>query len=197
MILWGPPGCGKTSIAKLLGKDRAFKMVNQPNIADVKSALQSFKFSKQKGILFVDEIHRFTKSQQDVFLDVEKGEYILIGATTENPSFRLNNALLSRCKVYPLDKLNDSEILQVLRNASIKTESAPFDEKYLTRIVPICNGDARIALNHLKHLLDWIKTRGDIDEDGLRIILQRNHFTYDQSGEEHYNLISAFHKVQF
>jgi putative ATPase len=213
MILWGPPGSGKTTLAMIIATTTgaqflAFSAVLS-GVKEIKEVIQEaeeeWKYSRRRTILFVDEIHRFNKAQQDAFLPhVEKGTIILIGATTENPSFEVISPLLSRTKVFTLQSLREEEIELILKRAL--TDSERGLGKYQTAIEPevikgICqlaNGDARAALNTLEMLV--LTTSPDkegirrIKKEDLKEILQRKAYLYDKSGEEHYNLISALHK---
>ena len=213
MILWGPPGSGKTTLAMLIASMTrarfiAFSAVLS-GVKEIKEVIQEaqeeWKYQRRRTILFVDEIHRFNKAQQDAFLPhVEKGTIILIGATTENPSFEVISPLLSRAKVFALRALNEEEI-ELLLNRALKDAERGLGEyrtemevEVIKRISRMVNGDARIGLN----TLEMIVMTAPPDENGVRQItienleevLQRKTFLYDQSGEEHYNLISAFHK---
>ncbi len=213
MILWGPPGSGKTTLAMLIASMTrarfiAFSAVLS-GVKEIKEVIQEaqeeWKYQGRRTILFVDEIHRFNKAQQDAFLPhVEKGTIILIGATTENPSFEVVSPLLSRAKVFTLRALNEEEI-ELLLNRALKDAERGLGEyrtemevEVIKRISRMVNGDARIGLN----TLEMIVMTAPPDENGVRQItienleevLQRKTFLYDQSGEEHYNLISAFHK---
>jgi len=213
MILWGPPGSGKTTLAMLIasvtsGHFIAFSAVlsGVKEIREVvREAGEEWKYQKRRTILFVDEIHRFNKAQQDAFLPhVEKGTIILIGATTENPSFEVISPLLSRAKVFTLRALNEEEIEVILKRALSNQERGlgqyptEVEEEVIKRISRMVNGDARIALN----TVEMIVLTTPPDQSGIRKIttknleevLQRKTFLYDKSGEEHYNLISAFHK---
>ncbi len=213
MILWGPPGSGKTTLAMIIAsmtgaRFAAFSAVLS-GVKEIKEVIQEageeWKFNKRRTILFVDEIHRFNKAQQDAFLPhVESGTIILIGATTENPSFEVISPLLSRTRVFALNALTEEEIEVVLKLGLTDTERGL--GKYTTVIEPevmegicrIANGDARIGLNTLEMVV--LTTPPDeqgvrhIGKENLEEVLQRKAFLYDKSGEEHYNLISAFHK---
>ena len=213
MILWGPPGSGKTTLAMIIASTTgaqflAFSAVLS-GVKEIKEVIQEaeeeWKYSKRRTILFVDEIHRFNKAQQDAFLPhVEKGTIILIGATTENPSFEVISPLLSRTKVFTLQSLKEEEIELILKRALADRERGL--GKYQTAIEPevikgICqlaNGDARAALNTLEMLVLTTPPDGEgirrIKKEDLKEVLQRKAYLYDKSGEEHYNLISALHK---
>jgi putative ATPase len=213
MILWGPPGSGKTTLAMIIASTTGAQFVGFSAVLSgvkeikevIKVANEEWKFRKKRTTLFVDEIHRFNKAQQDAFLPhVEKGTIVLIGATTENPSFEVISPLLSRTKVFTLNPLTEEEIEMILnRGLSDKERGLG---KYPTVIEPevikgICqlaNGDARGGLNTLEMLV--LTTSPDekgfrhIKKDDLREVLQRKAYLYDKTGEEHYNLISALHK---
>ena len=203
LIFWGPPGVGKTTLAKIIAKETksAFYELSAvtSGIKEIKEIIEKSKLNKMnnvKTILFVDEIHRFNKIQQDAFLPyVESGDIILMGATTENPSFSVNSALLSRSKVYVLKSLDEKDIIKILKNAIDKYY--PFkkiDDDCLKKIVNISSGDARMALNTLENVMNLKSNKKKITKDDLNSILQSKTFLYDKNGEEHYNLISALHK---
>lgn len=211
MIFWGPPGVGKTTLARIIAnRTRAsfidFSAVTSgiKEIKDVMKQAENHRLSGMKTIVFVDEIHRFNKAQQDAFLPyVEKGSIILIGATTENPSFEINSALLSRCKVFVMQALTVKDMQKLLRHAL--TDKRGFgdcvihiEEKLLDAIAVFANGDARTALN----TLDMAVLNGEIELDGSITVREemleqctgQKMLLYDRNGEEHYNLISALHK---
>ncbi|KAL4712998.1 hypothetical protein ACJJTC_012068 [Scirpophaga incertulas] len=234
MILWGPPGCGKTSLANVIGnickKSKSLRFVKlsatMVGINSVKEIVEIAKNESQfqrRTILFMDEIHRFNKLQQDTFLPhVENGTIKLIGATTENPSFSLNNALLSRCRVITMNKLSGEAVLQILKRAveldselMVMESSSTVDYREM-KIIPkviiepdslkwlaeICDGDARIALGALelatlsKHSNEDVCVSGPavLTLDDCKNSIKRTHMLYDKKGEEHYNTVSAIHK---
>lgn len=210
MIFWGPPGVGKTTLAKIIAKktNSVFKQLSAvtSGVKDIKEIIEEADFNKSTGkktILFVDEIHRFNKAQQDAFLPyVESGDIILIGATTENPSFEVNSALLSRTKVYVLHTLTKENIISILKRAiSLKNAENEIkisvDDESLNIIADLSNGDARNSLNTLENILNITPIKQNKKVINKKIIentLHNKMFIYDKDGEEHYNLISALHK---
>lgn len=202
MIFWGPPGVGKTSLASIIAHKTQAQFINfsavTSGIKEIREVMKQADANHNFGertILFVDEIHRFNKAQQDAFLPfVEKGSIILIGATTENPSFEINGALLSRCKVFVLKPLNIDDITGLLRRGlSFLNEKVSADENVLRAIAEFANGDARSALSLLE-MTAMNSDNGKITPEVLEMCTSRKSLLYDKNGEEHYNLISALHK---
>jgi putative ATPase len=199
ILLWGPPGCGKTTLARLYAQ--AFQARFIPfsavfnGIADLKKVIkeaQEYPLFDKQLILFVDEIHRFNKSQQDAFLPfLEDGTIVLIGATTENPSFALNNALLSRLRVLTLNHLNVSALTQILERYEEKVKKLPLTAEAREALIHLSQGDGRHLLNMVENLQHSEKT---IDLDSLSQFVQQRAPLYDRAEEGHYNLISALHK---
>ena len=202
-ILWGPPGCGKTTIARLLADAVHLKFVQLSavfsGVADLRKVFEEAKRTRLSGqgtLLFVDEIHRFNRAQQDGFLPyVEDGTVILVGATTENPSFELNSALLSRCKVFVLNRL-DQEALATLaeRAEKIMEKPLPLDEVGRDYLYALADGDGRYFINLIEAVYQYASPDEILDRAELEKLLQKRLPNYDKDREGHYNLISALHK---
>ena len=210
MIFWGPPGVGKTTLARIIARQTQAHFINfsavTSGIREIKAVMKEAEDARlygRKTIVFVDEIHRFNKAQQDAFLPyVEKGSIILIGATTENPSFEVNAALLSRCKVFVLKALEVSDLVELLKHAlqderGFGSQHGLITEEQLHMLAVFANGDARTALN----TLEMVVLNGESSEAGIVITKEvleqctsQKSLLYDRQGEEHYNLISALHK---
>lgn len=210
MILWGPPGVGKTTLANVIANITKAEFINfsavTSGIKEIKEIMAQAERFRQMGrrtVLFIDEIHRFNKAQQDAFLPyVELGSIILIGATTENPSFEVNSALLSRCKVFVLNGLGEADLVSLMKRAIASPKglahlSLSVTDDILSKIAVYSNGDARNALGTLETAagnakeIDGVLT---INEDVLAQCISRKALMYDKNGEEHYNIISALHK---
>jgi putative ATPase len=190
-ILWGPPGSGKTTLARIYGESIGAEFFELSAVAagkdDVRKVVKKNLFSTGTKLLFLDEIHRFNKAQQDYLLPfVESGELLLVGATTENPSFEVIPALLSRLRVFVLNKLSDGELAQIIKRANI-----PLTDDSLELITRLADGDARIALTILENT---IRLYGQATPETIKNTAQKNIIYHDKAGEQHYNLISAFIK---
>jgi putative ATPase len=208
IIFWGPPGTGKTTLAQIIAHLTKAEFIEfsavLSGIKEIKQVMAEAEKARQYGtrtILFVDEIHRFNRAQQDAFLPhVEKGNIRLIGATTENPSFEINGALLSRCRVYILKQLSEEEVVLLLRRALEDQERGlgqmrvRASDEVLQQMAAYSNGDARAAYNVLEVAAATAGENGAITEEIVKDTLQKKILLYDKSGEEHYNLISALHK---
>ena len=202
IILWGPPGVGKTTIARLLAAetDLAFVQISAifTGVPDLKKVFEQAKIRRQNGqgtLLFVDEIHRFNKAQQDGFLPhMEDGTILLVGATTENPSFELNAALLSRAQVIVLERLTPADLERLAQRAERELGRAlPLAGEAREALIDMADGDGRAALNLIEQVAAW-RVDQPLDREQLSRRLMRRAAKYDKSGEEHYNLISALHK---
>lgn len=213
IILWGPPGSGKTTLARIIAVQTGSEFVSFSAVTSgvgelrevIKKAEEKRKYNNKKTTLFIDEIHRWSKSQQDALLPyVESGLVTLIGATTENPSFEVNSALLSRCRVFVLKQLKESAIMVVLRRAlkdknnGLGKRKIIIDKKVLKFLAQMANGDARSALNALELASKTVLPDKDgkviIDQNLVKESLQKSFLLYDKKGDEHYNIISALHK---
>lgn len=211
MIFWGPPGCGKTTLARIIAKMTNSDFIQFSAVTTgvkelrevVKKAKDNIKLYQRKTILFIDEIHRWNKAQQDALLPhIEDGTVILIGATTENPSFEINSALLSRCRVFVLEKLSGQNIADLIVE-SIKDKARGYgnlkikiDKETVKYLAVMADGDARVAYNALEFAVTSAGKDKEVDltKDKVKEALQKSHLLYDQTGEQHYNIISALHK---
>jgi putative ATPase len=210
MIFWGPPGVGKTTLAHIIAQktNSAFVIFSavQSGIKEIKEVMKEAQHKAEQGvrtIVFVDEIHRFNKAQQDAFLPyVENGSIVLIGATTENPSFEINSALLSRCRTFVLEALDEKDLIHLIHRA-LKSEKGlgtlriDISEENIAKIAAFSNGDARFCLNTLEMVVNNSPSDLDgihVEEAMIRQVLQKRTLLYDKKGEEHYNIISALHK---
>src|SRR4051794_32835659 len=207
LILWGPPGSGKTTLGSLIAKASGSEFIPfsavLSGIKEIKAVMADAEKARQIGqrpVLFVDEIHRFNKAQQDAFLPyVERGDVVLIGATTENPSFEVVSALLSRTRVYSLQALTTEEVMTLLRRALETPDRGlghlhlQVDDDLLRQMAVGASGDARSALNTLE-IASELAQAGNIGPEAVTDALQKKVLLYDKSGEEHFNLISALHK---
>ncbi|WCR12242.1 replication-associated recombination protein A [Paracoccus stylophorae] len=202
LILWGPPGVGKTTIARLLADetDLAFVQISAifTGVPDLRKVFDSARLRRQQGrgtLLFVDEIHRFNKAQQDSFLPhMEDGTILLVGATTENPSFELNAALMSRAQVIVLERLSLADLERLAQRAEKELgRKLPLTAPAREALLEMADGDGRAALNLIEQVAAW-KTDGPVDQQAMAQRLMRRAAKYDKSGDEHFNLISALHK---
>lgn len=211
MIFWGPPGVGKTTLARIIAEHTKAKFVEfsavTSGIREIKEVMAGAEQNRKMGVrtlLFADEIHRFNKAQQDAFLPyVERGSIILVGATTENPSFEINSALLSRCKVFILKALGEQDLYELLKHAlkspkGLGNTQIQIDDSQISAIARFANGDARTALNTLEMAVYNGRMNEEavlcVDDEILAQCMNRRSLLYDKNGEEHYNLISALHK---
>ena len=210
MIFWGPPGVGKTTLARIIANKTESNFIDfsavTSGIKEIKQVMQQAEECRRLGektILFVDEIHRFNKAQQDAFLPyVEKGSIVLIGATTENPSFEVNNALLSRCKVFVLHSLKAEDLIKLLKHAlsdsrGFGDQQIEIDESLISQIAEFANGDARNALSTLEMAVlngEFDGEKTTVTKEIIEQCTMKKSLLYDKNGEEHYNLISALHK---
>lgn len=205
IILWGPPGSGKTTLAFIIARQTKSEFVKfsavSSGVKDLKEVIKRAEESKRLGrntILFIDEIHRWNKAQQDALLPhVERGTVILIGATTENPSFEVRGALLSRCRVLVLKQLGSENIVEIINRAlkdkkdGLGNSGVKMDKKSIDALAQMSNGDARVALNVLEYASSISKK---ITFEIIKEAFQKSYLFYDKNGEEHYNIISALHK---
>ncbi|MBE6400128.1 MAG: replication-associated recombination protein A [Lentisphaerae bacterium] len=202
-ILWGPPGCGKTTLARILANQTSMRFAALSavfsGVADLRKAFEEAERYRNYGegtLLFIDEIHRFNRAQQDGFLPyVENGTVVLVGATTENPSFELNSALLSRCKVFTLKPLNPAALEQLItRSEKLQHRELPITPEARQMLIELADGDGRYFINLLETVYDLTAMNEILDLDSLLKVVQKRAPIYDKDREGHYNLISALHK---
>ncbi len=209
MILWGPPGCGKTTLAGIIARETRSEFIKisavLSGVKDIRKIIDQAKkhqaLYRRQTILFVDEIHRFNKTQQDAFLHhVESGLIVLVGATTENPSFEVNPALVSRCRVFTLKQLPEKSVVKILKQAlsdstnGLADSKASLTDDALAHIATVSDGDARIALTSLETAVRHFDSKKQITVQDVETAIEKKSLLYDKAGEEHYNLISAFIK---
>ncbi|MFH2060690.1 MAG: replication-associated recombination protein A [Pseudomonadota bacterium] len=209
MILWGPPGCGKTTLAGIIANETHSRFIRisavLSGVKDIRQIIDQARkrqaLYKQQTILFVDEIHRFNKAQQDAFLHhVENGLIVLVGATTENPSFEVIPALVSRCRVFTLKQLSKPSMVSILKKALVDSEKGMgykkdcLSDEALAHIANVSDGDARIALTNLETVVLYFGKKKQITIQDVEIAVEKKSLLHDKAGEEHYNLISAFIK---
>ncbi len=205
MIFWGPPGSGKTTLARIIANVTSSEFIQisavtsgMKDLRELISQARSNEIEEKRTVLFIDEIHRWNKSQQDALLPhVEQGTIVLIGATTENPSFEVRSALLSRCRVFVLKSLSKENLVKIIDNAAkdkkrgLGNKNIKMEKQAIEALASMSNGDARTALNILEYASSISEK---IDKEIIKEAFQKSHLMYDKDGEEHYNIISALHK---